>query len=289
MDRLLTLDPKRVKPFAKQPRKRFRGIKQLAESIRAVGQVTPIVVTGCDDPKYDAELVDGERRLRACLLGQMPIRAVTEANGSAADRYVKSVAANFCRQPHDAVEIMQAVLALKADGRTGKEIARIFGKTVSWVSQYASLRKLSPAVLAELKIAGDEVKQSKAQRRRKGRLTFSTALLLVPLPRPLQAKAMGGILAGKMSLAEARAFIHRMAASKGASVGKRKSPRRQLEAVSGAVDTCYHQVDRYLRMPGSQMKALVRAATPEERKRLADQLETLCESLLMFSDELVKP
>ena len=43
----LLLDPFRVKPFADQPRKRFRDIPQLAASIRLAGQVTPIVVTTC--------------------------------------------------------------------------------------------------------------------------------------------------------------------------------------------------------------------------------------------------
>jgi len=64
----LLLDPFRVKPFADQPRKRFRGIEQLAKSIRLVGQVTPIVVTPCRESGFDAELVDGERRLQACRM-----------------------------------------------------------------------------------------------------------------------------------------------------------------------------------------------------------------------------
>ena len=107
---ILKLDPARVKPFADNPRKRFRGIKQLAESIRLIGQVTPIVVTRSRENGFDAELVDGERRLRACLVGKMPVKAVIEGDDKVADRYVRSVAANFCRQGHDAVEIMEAVL-----------------------------------------------------------------------------------------------------------------------------------------------------------------------------------
>lgn len=46
-------DPKRVKPFADQPRKRFRGISKLADSIRLIGQITPIVVTPCEEEGYE--------------------------------------------------------------------------------------------------------------------------------------------------------------------------------------------------------------------------------------------
>jgi hypothetical protein len=41
---LISIDPDRVMPFGDQPRKRFRGIKQLADSIKLVGQRTPIQV-----------------------------------------------------------------------------------------------------------------------------------------------------------------------------------------------------------------------------------------------------
>jgi len=283
---IVELDPRRVKPFADQPRKRFRGIKQLAESIRLVGQITPVIVTPCSEDGYDAELIDGERRLRACLLGNMPIKAILESDGDAAERYVRSVAANFCRQGHDAVEILEAVLALKAAGRTVAEIAGIFGKTASWVAQYMQLRKLVPEVLEQLKAPGDEV--TKSQRRRRGRMTLSVALLLTPMPPQLQVKAMRGIMVGKMSMAEARTFVYKMAAGKGKQVGARQSPRERFKSVRSAVDNCYHVVERYLTMPGSHIKTLVSTAAYGEKRALADRLDKLCESLLMFHDELVK-
>jgi len=287
-DCVIELQPKRVKPFARQPRKRFRGIGKLADSIRVVGQVTPIIVARCTEGDYDAELVDGERRLRACLLGKMPVRAVMEGDGDDAQRYVRSVAANFCRQPHDAVEIMEAVLALKESGRTIADIASVFGKTATWVHQYASLQRLHPEVLEQLKVAGDEAKVSKAERRRRGRMTLSLALLLVPLPQRMQVRAMRRIMRRSMSLSEARTFVHRQAVSEGVPVGKRMSPHERFRAVSAAVENCHHVVERYLRMPGVQIHSLVRGATPDERRRTSGQLESLCESLLMLADEIHK-
>lgn len=285
---ILRLDPRRVKPFARNPRKRFRGIPQLAESIRTVGQVTPIIVAPCEENGYDAELIDGERRLRACLRANLPVMAVLAGAGDVASRYVRSVAANFCRQKHDAVEIMEAVISLKDDGRSNKEIAAIFGKTESWVQQYSLLRKLAPEVLEKLKVAGDEAGLSKKQRRGRGRMTLSVALLVQPLPAKLQVKAMRRIMARKMSMAEARTFVHRLAVSRGTKVGARISDHDRFKAVSSAVQNCYHVVDRYLNMPGVQINSLVRGARPQERRDISGKLERLCESLLLLADEIYK-
>lgn len=279
------LDPARVMPFAEQPRKRFRGIAKLAESIRLVGQITPIVVTRCDDPRYDAELVDGERRLRACLLGGMKVRAIFDEDAFQG-RYARSIAANFCRQEHDAVEIMEAVTALLGQGLPGAEVAAMFGKTASWVSQYASLRKLHPQVLDQLKVAGDEQRQTKKELRAKGRMTLSLALLLVPFPQERQRSLLTAIRSRKMSLAQARTFVSRDAAEQGVKVGKRLSERKRLGAILSAVENCSHVAERYLRLPGSEIGPLIRSADRMERKEISEKLERLCESLLMLSDAL---
>jgi len=285
--KVFELDPYRIKPFADQPRKRFRGISQLAESIRLAGQVTPIVVAACDDPDYDAQLVDGERRLRACREGHMNVKAVFES-GADADRYIRSVAANFCRQSHDAVEIMEAVLTLKKSGYSNETIAGIFGKTAAWVSQYASLRKLSPAVLEELKVPDDRHKQSKAQRRSRGRVTLSMALLLVSLPIRMQLTMLRKIQAGKMSMAQARTFVHREAVGVGLHVGTRQSDYSKFKVVRSAVENCLHVVDRYLGMPGVEIAKLIGNANLSEKKHVVELLEKLCESLLMLSDALAR-
>ena len=281
--RLVRLDPARVKPFADQPRKRFRGIAQLANSIREIGQVTPIIVTASADPDYDAELVDGERRLRACLIGKMKVKAIFEPAG-AVDRFARSVAGNFCRQGHDAVEIMEAVLAMKAGGKTALEIAAIVGKTQSWVAQYSMLAKLAPEVLERLKAPPEGT--AKKQLRKCGKMTLALALAIVPLPHKLQIKASRTILAKRMSLVEARTYVARLACARGVRLGKRQSPYMQFCAVFSAVEHCGHIVERYLRMPGIEITALVRNAGFEEKKRLSALLESLCESLLLLGDAL---
>jgi len=285
--RVIELDPARVKPFADQPRKRFRGIAQLAQSIKTVGQVTPILVTDCDDPDYDAELVDGERRLRACRYGKMKVRTIFD-NAKGIDRHLQSMAANFCRQAHDAVEIMEAVLSLKKSGMSDAQIANAFGKTVTWVAQYASLNRLSPAVLEELKVAGDEQRQTRAHQRRGGRVTLSVALLLLRLPQQKQLSILHRIQAGKMSMAQARTFVHREAAGMGVRVGSRMSDYSKFKALRTAAENCACTVERYLEMPGVEINTIIRGASRNDKKQLSKLLENLCEQLLALSDALGK-
>ncbi|OHB82098.1 MAG: hypothetical protein A2V98_20685 [Planctomycetes bacterium RBG_16_64_12] len=279
------LDPARVKPFAGQPRKRFRGIAKLAESIRLVGQVTPIIVTDSADPGFDAELIDGERRLRACLEGGMKIKAVFE-DVDGEDRYLRSVAANFCRQGHDPIEIMDAVATLERAGRTRAEIAGIFGTTVSWVCQYSRLTALAPELIEELKRPDEKDRQSKGERRAGGKLSLSVALLLVPFPHDVQRKMLGRIRKGNFSMAESRTFVKRFAIGAKIQVGKKQSDISKFRTVAMAVDNCRHVVDRYVNMPGAKIQPLVASATCGERKILAASLESLCESLLMLGDAL---
>lgn len=59
----------RIRTSVKQPRKHFSlaRLHDLAKSIAEIGQKTPVVVRPvCGDPCHEWELVDGERRFRAC-------------------------------------------------------------------------------------------------------------------------------------------------------------------------------------------------------------------------------
>lgn len=146
-------DPKRVRPLPDQPRKRFTGIMKLGKSIQLIGQTTPGIVTlVTDDPNYDAQLIDGERRLRACVAINHPFEAVVKENaGSYFKQFLKSVAANFQRQDHNVIEIAHA-LKKAHDGENGevgltiKELAALCGKSTTWVTQHLSLLKLSDEV-----------------------------------------------------------------------------------------------------------------------------------------------
>lgn len=284
---VVLLDPSRVKPFDQNPRHRFRGIPALAESIRSAGQAVPILVAEPRSPQWDAELIDGERRLRACLHGGMKVRASFQ-DMAAEDRYVTSIAANMCSQRHDAVEIMEAVENLHAAGKTYAEVASIFGKTLTWVVQYRSLAKLDPLLIEQLKLPDDSDGNLRRRLRCGGRLTLSVALLLVAFPHDVQREMYERIRAGDMSMSHARTFCKRFAEGRGISVGKRQSPASQFAALATAIETCKHVVDRYVDLPGAKIGPIIQAASRNERHAMSSAIEALCESLLMMGDALRK-
>lgn len=284
----VVLDPFRVKPFPNQPRKRFRGIDKLAESIRLVGQVTPIVVTLTDAEGFDAELVDGERRLQACRSSNMPIKAIVEGNVSDDERFALSIAANFCRQSHDCVEIAEACEHLREQGKTYAEIAAIFGKTLSFVAQHLSLLKLHPRVQDLLKRAGDEAKESRREIRGRGRMTLSVALLLVPLPPVEQVKAAKRIVKMKMSLAASRSFVWGLGKKHGFMPRKKQSPHQKFQALWNQTDTYRHAVERYATLRWSDWQPVLDAVSPREAMTLMHQLRALAEDIAGIADTLEK-
>jgi len=267
------LDPHRIKPFFDQPRKRFRGIPQLAESIRLVGQVTPIVVTRCDEPQYDAELVDGERRLQACMFGKMKIRVIFGECRSADHRFALSLAANFCRQEHDCIEIAEAIQRLIQGGRKIDEIRGIFGKSTAWVYQYLSLLRLHPTVREMLKLPGDG--QSAKPKRSHGVMTMQLGLLLVGLDESLQVHAANRIVKTNLSVAAARNMIRTLAKVAGVKVGTSLSPRNRFTRMWNAVDTFRNAIEPLTEMSHDALSAVALAVGDRDRQTLADQLDDL--------------
>lgn len=101
-----------------QPRTYFCPIKlqELADSIQAVGQKVPGIVRRLDKSDSSGctyELVDGERRLRACRIISAPFfKAYEEGAGEAADpdaQFEAAIVANFNRENHTIMETARAV------------------------------------------------------------------------------------------------------------------------------------------------------------------------------------
>lgn len=277
-DAILLLDPFRVKPFAGQPRKRFHGIAKLAESIRIVGQVTPIVVTACRDKGFDAELVDGERRLQACRKGKLRIRAVMHEETAGHDRFALSVAANFCRQGHDAMEIAEAVKVLKDGGRSAEEIAKIFGKSMAWVYQHAMLLDLAPQVQAAIANAAND--QTRSQVRRGGRLTMGLAILMNPLSHTKQAMVAARIVKQGMSYNTAKQYIETTVAKAGHVKQRRtlvaapvKNPFKDFQEATAEYRRA---LDAVAEMEYAKLKEAIADMATNRVARLADDLNEMC-------------
>ena len=148
-----------------------------------------------------------------------------------------------CRQEHDCIEIAEAIKRLRDHGRTCAEIAGIFGKHPTWVSQMSLLPTLHPEVQTMLQRAGDEAKETRLQRRGRGRMTLSIGLLLAPLDQAAQLSAAKKITTMKMSMAGARNYIRKFAAKTNTPVGRETSPHAKFEKLWNAVEVFRHAIE----------------------------------------------
>lgn len=281
-------DPFRVKPFPGQPRKRFSGIAKLAKSIELAGQRTPIVVMPCDEKGFDAELIDGERRLQACRSIKRPIEAVVKERVAASVQFEMSVASNFCREGHDCVETMESIMALRDAGRSVAEVAGICGKSECWVYQHLSLARLHPEVRRMLERPGDDDRRSKTEQRKFGKMTFQLALRLVSFEPAVQLKAATHIRKKLLSLEASRHYVDQLGHVAGHVRGRREEPKARFRGLWNRLDRFRRALDEYADMPHTKLEELLGVANARERTALAGQIDDMAEVLKILSAELKK-
>jgi len=136
-----------ITPNPRQPRRFFdeESLDELAESIRQVGLLQPVVVRAAGPGRY--ELIMGERRWRACQrAGLTEIGAIvkqTQDNELLRDALIE----NLHRQQLDPLEEAAAYQQLLDDfGATHEELARKIGRSRPHISNTLRLLNLPPAV-----------------------------------------------------------------------------------------------------------------------------------------------
>jgi len=139
-----------------QPREYFdeAEIKALADSIRAEGQLTPILVVELpeDHPgrtrNYLYGVVCGERRLRAHqLIGKQEIFAEVSDSLDDKAKYRKQLLENAVRQDLKPVEFGKACLrGIEKLGMSYDELASAMGKSVDTIKKDISLTRLPPEI-----------------------------------------------------------------------------------------------------------------------------------------------
>ena len=136
-----------ITPNPRQPRRTFdeEALDELAESIRQVGLLQPVVVRAAGPGRY--ELIMGERRWRACQrAGLTEIGAIvkqTQDNELLRDALIE----NLHRQQLDPLEEAAAYQQLLDDfGATHEELARKIGRSRPHISNTLRLLNLPPAV-----------------------------------------------------------------------------------------------------------------------------------------------
>ena len=136
-----------IMPNPRQPRRTFDedALEELAESIRQVGLLQPVVVRTAGSGRY--ELVMGERRWRAAQqAGLTEIGAIVKQTQDD-DLLRDALIENMHRQQLDPLEEAAAYQQLLDDfGATHEELARKIGRSRPHISNTLRLLNLPPAV-----------------------------------------------------------------------------------------------------------------------------------------------
>lgn len=161
MDQILHLPLDTLIPDPNQPRKDFYDIplSELADSIRAVGVIQPIMIRraeGMADDKY--MIIAGERRWRASKIAgkeTIPCLVRENANSLSVDEiYAQQLTENLFRQDLNPVEkaefINGRIEYLKGKGVTNaiEQAAAELGVSNSWISKNTAILKYAPEIRA---------------------------------------------------------------------------------------------------------------------------------------------
>lgn len=270
-------EPARVRPLPKQPRKRFSGIKELADSITEIGQSNPGIVTlVTDDPNFDAQLVDGERRLRACKLADVMFRAEVKVGTDEIQIFAASFAANFGRQDHDAIEIAESLWRLQASGMTQEKMAKLAGHSACWVSSHLQLLKLHPDVQAMM-VPTEEDEGAP--------LTFAVAQMLVTFPEKKQISLAKQISEG-MSYAAARRLVLRERGELDSQ--PTQGAKRKLSTVESILEDLTDRIGIYLDMHPANLNVMIDAIANDQKRLLAELLRDAAGDLEALAEAIEK-
>ena len=206
-----------IRPNPDQPRQWFdpADLRRLAASIKEDGQHEVVRVRPVkDDPKHQFQIVNGERRWRACRIARVEkvLAWVAEA-GDEEQEFELSLLANNSSKPLTPMETARGIKRLHDSRRLShipltervRRIAIMFERTDVWVYQQLSLLKLVPHVQKML-----EPSSPNGQR-----LGVTIGIALASLPESRQLEAAQYIAKKGMIGNQARAYIEKIAAEEG--------------------------------------------------------------------------
>lgn len=153
--RLAQIPVRRIVPNPNQPRVTFDedSIAELAQSIRQVGLIQPLVVRREGD---HYELVAGERRLRACKsLGMEDVTCIVQSEVREEASAMMALIENLQREDLYFLEEAQCYYALLTNyDLTQEELAKRLGKSQSSIANKLRVLRLSAAVKDAMKEQG---------------------------------------------------------------------------------------------------------------------------------------
>lgn len=272
-----------IRPFPGQPREYFdqKALEELAGSLTAIGQVTPVVVRRLPRGEEHAyELIDGQRRWIATgMAGIEYLCAWVKEVQSVEEQFESAVAANFGRADHTPLEIARALKRLlDREGSSVPRVAKICARSDPWVYQHLSLLKLDPSVQERMAPRLSDEK----------RLTFSVAVQLVPFPPKLQKDILAEITKRGMRLNQARAFIRTTAAEQGfrQTRGRPRKPTDDYRVLKSFVARTLRDLEFLLMQPGQTFDAMLMRRLPGELNDLLGKIKSCREQLKLLGEEV---
>ncbi len=279
MSTFVTIPVARVRRFKDQPRRHFGrvALQELADSIKAVGQIVPAVVRAVDDgdKDHDYELIDGERRWRACsLAGVATLKAVVDTDDKAL-QFRKSVAANFAREDHTPLEIAEAIKVLRESGMTQGQIGNIFGKSGAWIGRYETLNNLAPDVA---KLLDPETPEEK-------RLNPSQAIVIASLPHDLQRKVSKLAVKNGLGVFEIHRLVRQKAKEAGIQLKTRTiSPSDDAAVLMTFLRRSSSDLERFMDLPRSRFVEILAGRDRDSRQALIERLEDVAGNFAVLAE-----
>ncbi len=258
-DALRQLPLDRIQPNPEQPRMVFSGValEQLAESIRAHGVITPILVRKHDNGR-DFVLVAGERRLRAAgLAGLEEVPCWVREHLSTREQLELALVENIQREDLDPIESAEAYSRLVGEfGLTQAEVARRVGKDRATIANSIRLLKLPDFALREL---------------RQGRISAGHAKALLALPEDaLIRKALREVVTRDLSVRATERLVQTM--TKGTKRQRNTRPSYPVldERLTRSLGT---RVKIEANARGSKGRIVIDYFSAEELERLVGKLD----------------
>ncbi len=199
----------KIQPNAKQPRKYFEPnkLQQLVDSIKSQGILAPLLVRPIDNGLF--ELVAGERRYRAALLGGLDEVPVVIRDLSDSEAFELSLIENLQREDLNPVEETEGVLELlarKLDKRKediisllhqtanqGRDSAQNVLRSSEWkvIEQvFALLGRFTPSSFRASRLGILKLPEEVLEALRKGQIEYTKALAIGRVKNELQRQSL---------------------------------------------------------------------------------------------------
>jgi ParB/RepB/Spo0J family partition protein len=264
-----------VRPMKGQPRTHFNRsrLEALKLSIAHKGQLKPgevRVLWGGVEQQF--ELIDGERRLRACSLLDRPFRAWVTDVKDPEDQFERSFISNLNREGHTPLEIAEAVQRIRNSTRVralpkGEQIAAVAesaGRSIAWVNSYLGLARLDYQ-LRKLLLP---------KTKKKERIPLVIAFRLSTLPKDDQVTEWERIKKRKLTSRQAQRQIDKTILKKGLHEHRRgRRPSDDMDVLLRFLRHTESETGAILDMPDTQFERMFASRDIVQRKRLADELE----------------